>query len=123
MTTQNVACPITIVESERSRWLNVKNEFSAMPVMMPGSAIGRRSRNETASRPKNRKRAIAKAAAEPSTRAAPGGGRGRTHREPQRLGHLLVVPRDAEPLRREARDRPALHIRRVERVDDDQRER
>ena len=51
--------------------MNVKNEFSAMPVMIPGSAIGRISRNETDSRPKKRKRAIANAAAEPRTRAMP----------------------------------------------------
>ena len=68
---QNVACPITIVHSDSGSPLNVKNEFSAMPVMMPGSAIGRTNRNETESRPKNRKRAIAKAAADPSRRAAP----------------------------------------------------
>ena len=38
------------------RPLKVKNEFSAIPVMIPGSAIGSTSRNETASRPKKRKR-------------------------------------------------------------------
>ena len=46
-----------------------KNEFSAMPVMIPGSAIGRTSRNDTDSRPKKRKRAIANAAIDPSTSA------------------------------------------------------
>src|SRR5436309_11447314 len=50
-------------------WLNVKNEFRAIPVMIPGSAIGSTSRNDTDSRPKKRKRAIANAAAEPSTSA------------------------------------------------------
>ncbi len=40
-----------------------------MPVMIPGRAIGRMSRNDTDSRPKNRKRAIANAAIDPSTRA------------------------------------------------------
>ena len=43
--------------------------------------------------------------------------------EPQRVPHLLRVPRDAEPVRRKARDRPALHVRLVERVDHDDRER
>ena len=52
-------------------WLKTKNELSAMPVMIPGSAIGSTSRNETVSRPKKRKRAIANAAAEPSTSAVP----------------------------------------------------
>ena len=42
-----------------------------MPVMIPGSAIGSTSRNDTDSRPKKRKRAMASAAAEPSTSAAP----------------------------------------------------
>ena len=50
-------------------WLKTKNELSAMPVMIPGSAIGSTSRNDTVSRPKKRKRAIANAAAEPSTSA------------------------------------------------------
>ena len=40
-----------------------------MPVMIPGRAIGRMSRNDTDSRPKNRKRAIANAAIDPSTSA------------------------------------------------------
>ena len=52
-------------------WRKVKNEFRDMPVMIPGRAIGRTSRNETDSRPKNLKRAIANAAAEPSTSAVP----------------------------------------------------
>ena len=32
----------------------MKNEFRAMPVMIPGSAIGSTNRNETALRPKKR---------------------------------------------------------------------
>ncbi len=42
-----------------------------MPVMIPGSAIGSTNRNEIASRPKKRKRWTPKAAAEPSSTAAP----------------------------------------------------
>ena len=49
--------------------LLLKNEFSAMPVTTPGSAIGRTSRNVTASRPKKRKRLTAAAAAVPRTTA------------------------------------------------------
>src|ERR1022692_891375 len=64
---QNVACPITIVQSDRLMCPKRKNEFSAMPVTIPGSAIGRISRNVTDSRPKKRNRAIANAAIEPST--------------------------------------------------------
>ena len=40
-----------------------------MPVMIPGSASGSTRRNETASRPKKRKRATANAAIVPSTSA------------------------------------------------------
>src|SRR3954451_1985408 len=47
----------------------VKNELRAMPVMIPGSAIGSTTRNDTASRPKKRKRLTPNAAAEPSTTA------------------------------------------------------
>ena len=43
----------TIVVNENCRPPNAKNEFSAMPVMIPGSAIGRMNRNETIVRPKN----------------------------------------------------------------------
>ena len=42
-------------------------ERSAMPVMMPGSAIGSMTSSEIASRPKNRARASAAAAQVPST--------------------------------------------------------
>src|SRR5436190_13605458 len=66
---QKLAWPITIVQSDRSRWLKVKNEFRAMPVMIPGSAIGKSRRNDTDSRPKKRKRWMAKAAIEPSVSA------------------------------------------------------
>src|SRR5580765_5585476 len=71
MTTQNVAWPITIVHIDTVMCPAMKNELSAIPVTMPGSAIGSTSRNETASRPKNLKRATPTAAAEPSTSAAP----------------------------------------------------
>src|SRR5919198_907981 len=66
---QNVAWPITIVQ--RDGWIepNEKNEFRAMPVITPGKAMGRTSRNETASRPKKRNRVTALAAAVPSTSA------------------------------------------------------
>src|SRR3954468_16653467 len=72
MTMQNVAWPITIVISPGSKWwtgLLPKNELSAMPVTTPGSAMGRTSRNVIASRPKNRNRATAVAAAVPSRSA------------------------------------------------------
>src|SRR5216683_1984368 len=62
---QNVACPITIVHSDRLIFPKTKNELSAMPVTIPGSAIGSTSRNVIDSRPKNLKREIANAAIEP----------------------------------------------------------
>src|SRR3954467_3906452 len=68
---QKVACPTTIVRSERSQCRKTKNELSAMPVRIPGSAIGRARGNETVSRPEKPKRAIAVAAAVPRTSATP----------------------------------------------------
>src|ERR1041384_1547277 len=59
---QRVAWPMMIVVSEKFVPLHEKNELSAMPVMIPGSAIGSTSRNDTASRPKKRKRCTAHAA-------------------------------------------------------------
>ena len=52
MTTQNVACPMMIVQktevdAERS---GEDRRCSARPVMIPGSAIGRMTRNEIVSR-------------------------------------------------------------------------
>src|SRR5579884_4432064 len=48
---------------------NVKYELSAIPVTMPGSAIGSTSRNEIVSRPKNRNRCTPNDASVPSTSA------------------------------------------------------
>src|SRR5712691_8383982 len=67
---QKVEWPITIVHSDGVRpctGLLLKNEFNAIPVTTPGSAIGSTSRNVIASRPKKRKRLTAVAAAVPST--------------------------------------------------------
>ncbi len=53
-------------------WIPVKekNEFSAIPVMMPGRASGSTSMKEIASRPKNLNWCRAYATAEPSSRAS-----------------------------------------------------
>src|SRR2546423_2611037 len=67
---QNVVCPMTIVIVPSWIPVNEKNEFSATPVMMPGSASGSTSRNEMASRPKNLNLCSAYATAEPSSRAS-----------------------------------------------------
>ncbi len=55
-----------IVQSPKFTFQKTKNEFSAMPVMIPGSAIGSTKMNEIASRPKKRKRCTPNAAADPS---------------------------------------------------------
>src|SRR4051794_6329899 len=70
MTMQKVAWPITIVQYERLIDQNWKNEFSAIPVMIPGRAIGSTSKSDTDSRPKKRKRWSPNAAAVPSTIAS-----------------------------------------------------
>ena len=66
---QNVACPMTIVSSDRLTPAKLNAEFSAIPVMMPGSASGSTSSSDTASRPKNRNRCTPNAAAVPSSSA------------------------------------------------------
>src|SRR5690242_9783149 len=71
MTMQNVAWPTTIVASDSVVPANVNSEFSAIPVMIPGSASGRTSASGTTSRPAERKRCTANAAIDPSTSAMP----------------------------------------------------
>src|SRR5919204_5025014 len=68
---QKVAWPMMIVVSEKLMPRLLKNEFSAMPVMIPGSAIGNTRMNDTVSRPKKRKRCTANAAIEPSSSEMP----------------------------------------------------
>ncbi len=48
-----------------------KADLSDMPVMIPGSAIGRMTSSDTVSRPKKRARVIAAAQSVPSTSAIP----------------------------------------------------
>lgn len=73
VTMQNVACPTITVN--RPSWIPSgdstvrKALLSAMPVTMPGSAIGRMTSSDTVSRPKNRYRCTANAAIVPSTHA------------------------------------------------------
>src|SRR6202007_647281 len=68
---QNVAWPMTIVASEKVSPLKLMNELSAIPVMIPGSAIGSTRNREIVSRPKKRKRCTANAAIDPSSVAIP----------------------------------------------------
>src|SRR3954453_11507944 len=60
---------MTIVQSPKLIFQNAKYELRAIPVMIPGSAIGSTRRNEIPSRPKNRKRCTPNDAAEPSALA------------------------------------------------------
>ena len=53
---QNVAWPITIVQMLNGISKLLIVELRAMPVTMPGSAIGSTSKNDTAFLPKNRNR-------------------------------------------------------------------
>ena len=66
---QNVACPSTIVQKLKGISPRLNALRRLMPVMMPGSAIGRTRRSETVSRPKKRERQTAAAARVPSTSA------------------------------------------------------
>ena len=67
---QNVAWAMTTVRKPRSIPSIVRNALlSAMPVTMPGRAIGRRISNETVWRPKKRVRRSASPASVPRTRA------------------------------------------------------
>ena len=70
-TMQNVACPTTIARRPSGRPVVAKVVLRAIPVTMPGSAIGKITTNDTASRPKKPWRATANAARLPSTRAIP----------------------------------------------------
>ena len=66
---QNVAWPMTIASIPSGRPVVANVVLRAIPVTMPGSAIGKITTNETTSRPKNRCRATASAASDPSRRA------------------------------------------------------
>jgi hypothetical protein len=52
-TTQKVACPIMMVKKVRPPKKLVKTLLSAIPVTIPGRAIGRTKISEITSRPKN----------------------------------------------------------------------
>src|SRR3954462_3407074 len=65
ITMQKVAWPTMMVQRPKLNFQKLKNEFSAIPVMIPGSARGRMNRNEIVSRAKNLNRCTPKAAAEP----------------------------------------------------------
>ena len=97
--------------------------FRAMPVTMPGRAIGRMTRNDTVSRPKNRKRWTAKASSDPSTSAttvAPSAARSefRSAVRTPSFVERLEVPVDRQSLGWPLRDEPG-----VERVQDDDADR
>ena len=124
---QKVACPMTIVQMLKlipigSRTFRIV-ACRANPVTIPGSAIGRMTRNEMISRPKNLERETASAASVPSTRAMTVAPKAALIESQQGVANVRVVPRDAEPLRRVVLDRPRLRDVLVERVDRDHDER
>ena len=61
--------------------------------MIPGSAIGSTNRNETESRPKKRERATAERRERPEHERDAGREKAGAERQPERVAHLLVVPR------------------------------
>ena len=67
ITMQNVACPVTIVQKPGCMPPSLNADSSAMPVMMPGSAIGSTNSSVTDSRPRKRLFASANAASVPRT--------------------------------------------------------
>ena len=66
-TMQNVAWPRTIVHVLNGMSAMLNAERNEIPVIIPGKAMGRMTRSEIASRPKNRDRATAAAQSVPST--------------------------------------------------------
>ena len=66
---QNVAWPTMIARTPRGSPTVANVVLRAMPVTMPGSAIGKIRTKDTTSRPKKACRATASAASDPSTRA------------------------------------------------------
>ena len=94
MTMQNVAWPTTIVHIEKppkTKFAFEMNEFSAIPVMIPGSAIGRTTRNEITFRPKKSNRCTANDAAVPSRSATAVDSESDLDREPECVADVLVV--------------------------------
>ena len=94
-----------------------------MPVMMPGSAIGRMRRSDTVSRPKKRERLTAAAASVPST-SATSVEIAATRAEEKRVPDVLPAPGDGEPAQRVAgrRELVALVLG-GEGIEEDQRQR
>ena len=99
-------------------------ERSAMPVMMPGSAIGRISSSEIASRPKNFARASAAAASVPSTSASAVLQAATLKRQPDRGPDVVALPGHGEPLRGQRRRREDIAlVLGAEGIQHDQRQR
>src|SRR3990172_4260279 len=67
--TQKVACPMTTVQNENGIPDRLMADRNAIPVMMPGRAIGKTMKSERVSRPKNFDLHTAPAARVPRTKA------------------------------------------------------
>ena len=105
MTMQNVAWPATMVQKPGSRPASLMADSSAMPVMMPGSAIGSANSKVSVCLPGKRLRASANAASVPSTSAAERRRRSHAERQAHRFPHVAAREGDVEPVQREPRRR------------------
>ena len=123
ITMQNVACPtITVASPSVMPSAEVNVAFRAMPVTMPGNVIGSTTRKLTVLRPKNSYRWTANAAIVPSTSAiavapTPTSAEFASDFHIPALCRGVLPPAQREPARRKG-ERP----RRVERVDDDEKQ-
>ena len=91
-----------MVQNEKGMSIRLKAERSEMPVMMPGSAIGRMSSSEIASRPKNlrarQRRGGERAEDQASSVAISGDARPTA---PSASQMSCAVPGDGEPFQRQ----------------------
>ena len=86
-----------MVHSENGMSARLKAERSAMPVMMPGSAIGRMTSSEIASRPKNFAPDTAAAQSVPRIMAIKVAIAATVHGQLQRRPDIGPVPGDRQP--------------------------
>ena len=112
-----------MVQKQKGILARLNAERSAMPVMMPGSAMGRMTRSEIVSRPKNRSRDTAAAHSVPRTMAI-SVEIAATRSDRQRLPDVGPVPGRPRTIQRQARRRPLVApLLGGEGVDEDQQER
>ena len=113
-----------MVQNEKGMSASEKAERSAMPVMMPGSAMGRMTSSEMVSRPKKRVRLTAAAQSVPRTSAMTVEMVATLTDRVSACPDVRPVPGDGEPLQRQAgrRELVALFLGR-EGIEEDQEDR